>query len=76
MEPRISIHLITLDTAKEVWLAVSHLFSGEHNIIRIYQLFQDLFRLGDKNIEEYYSALKNIMNNLNDFQPFSTNLTI
>ena len=60
---------------KGIWDTLKELYSSEQNLPRIYQLCQDLFSLqqGDRSVEEYFSTLKGMWDELNVYQPLTTN---
>ncbi|KAF9597619.1 hypothetical protein IFM89_020098 [Coptis chinensis] len=75
MEPKVLTNVQFSPTAKRVWSSLK-MYSQENNISRIYDLFESLFKTkqGDQPIDEYYSTMKGLWEELLFYQPFTVNL--
>ncbi|KAF9600483.1 hypothetical protein IFM89_009932 [Coptis chinensis] len=60
----------------KVWSSLKEMYSQENNLSRIYDLFESLFKTktGDQPIDEYYSTMKGLWEELLLYQPFTFNL--
>ena len=78
MESKICCSLVFLPTAKLVWEQAKELYSGVNNLIRIYDLHQNYFSLslGDMSLEDYYNKFKDVREELNIYQPISSDVKI
>ncbi|XP_059647309.1 uncharacterized protein LOC132293728 [Cornus florida] len=76
IEPQISSTLLYLDTAKEIWDRLQQLYSGTGNITRVYELCKQYFNLeqGNYSIEEYYSKVVGVWEELNLYQPITVDV--
>ena len=74
MESKINCSLVFLPTAKLVWEQAKELYSGVNNLKRIYDLHQNYFSLslGDMSLEDYYNKFKGVREELNIYQPISS----
>ena len=77
-EPKISSSLIFLSTAKLVWQQAQELYSGVNNLRHIYDLYQNYFSiaLNDLSLEDYHGKFKNIREELNLYQPISSDIKV
>ena len=75
MESKINCSLVYLPTAKLIWEQAKELYSGVNNLKRIYDLHQAYFSLtlNDVSLEDYYNKFKGICEELNIYQPISSN---
>ena len=75
MESKINCSLVFLPTAKLVWEQAKELYSSVNNLKRIYNLHQAYFSLtpNDGSLEDYYNKFKGICEELNIYQPISSN---
>ena len=78
MESKISCSLVFLPTAKLVWEQAKELYSGVNNLKRIYDLHQNYFSLSlsDMSLEDYYNKFKGVCEELNIYQPISSDVKI
>ncbi|KAF9612501.1 hypothetical protein IFM89_000423 [Coptis chinensis] len=76
MEPKVLTNVQFLPTEKQVWSSLKEMYSQENNLSRIYDLFESLFKTkqGDQPIDEYYSTMKGLWEELLLYQPFTVNL--
>ncbi|KAF9589938.1 hypothetical protein IFM89_029554 [Coptis chinensis] len=76
MEPKVLTNVQFLPTAKRVWSSLKEMYSQENDISRIYDLFESLFKTkqGDQPIDEYYSTMKGLWEELLLYQPFTNDL--
>uniref|UniRef100_A0A2N9FBM1 Integrase catalytic domain-containing protein n=1 Tax=Fagus sylvatica TaxID=28930 RepID=A0A2N9FBM1_FAGSY len=76
LEPDIFNNVSYLESSKDIWDTLHLMYSSEENITRIHELYQDMFSLqqGDRSIEEYFSLLQGMWDELNVYQPLSTDL--
>ncbi|KAF9602276.1 hypothetical protein IFM89_026364 [Coptis chinensis] len=76
MEPKVLTNVQFLPTTKRVWSSLKEMYSQENNLSRIYDLFESLFKTkqGDQPIDEYYSTMKGLWEELLLYQPFTVNL--
>ncbi|KAL3721854.1 hypothetical protein ACJRO7_034230 [Eucalyptus globulus] len=76
MEPSIAANVMFHTTAKEVWDDLMESYSQDKNMSRVYELYEKIFNFkqGDKSLGEYYSALKGMWEELNLYQPITTDL--
>lgn len=74
MEPSIAANVMFHTTAKGVWDDLMESYSQDKNMSRIYELYEKIFNFkqGDKSLGEYYSALKGMWEELNLYQPITT----
>ncbi|GMY05189.1 UBN2_3 domain-containing protein [Fagus crenata] len=65
-----------LKSSKDIWYTLHLMYSFEENTTRIHELYQDMFSLqqGDCSIKEYFSLLQGMWDELNVYQPLSTDL--
>ena len=78
MESKINCSLVFLPTAKLDWEQAKELYSGVNNLKRIYDLHQNYLSLslGDMSLEDYYNKFKGVCEELNIYQPISTDVKI
>ena len=78
MESKINCSLVFLPTAQLVWEQVKELYSGVNNLKLIYDLHQNYFSLslGDMFLEDYYNKFKGVCEELNIYQPISSDVKI
>jgi hypothetical protein len=76
LEPDVFNNVSYLESSKDIWDTLRLMYSSEENITRIHELYQDMFSLqqGDRSIEEYFSLLQGMWDELNVYQPLSTDL--
>uniref|UniRef100_A0A2N9IEJ3 Integrase catalytic domain-containing protein n=1 Tax=Fagus sylvatica TaxID=28930 RepID=A0A2N9IEJ3_FAGSY len=76
LEPDVFNNVSYLESSKDIWDTLHLMYSSEENITRIHELYQDMFSLqqGDRSIEEYFSLLQGMWDELNVYQPLSTDL--
>ena len=76
MKSKISCSLVFIPTIKLVWEQAKELYSGVKNLKRIYNLHQNYFtlRLSDFSLEKYHNKFKCICEELNIYQPISSNV--
>jgi uncharacterized membrane protein YgcG len=76
LEPDIFNNVSYLESSKDIWDTLHLMYSSEENITRIHELYQDMFSLqqDDRSIEEYFSLLQGMWDELNVYQPLSTDL--
>ncbi|KAL5709075.1 hypothetical protein ACHQM5_019801 [Ranunculus cassubicifolius] len=76
MESKVLTNVQFLPTAKQVWSSLKEMYSHENNISRIYDLFEALFKTkqGDRPLDEYYSTMKGLWEELLLYQPFTIDL--
>jgi hypothetical protein len=76
LEPDVFNNVSYLESSKDIWDTLHLMYSSEVNITRIHELYQDMFSLqqGDRSIEEYFSLLQGMWDELNVYQPLSTDL--
>uniref|UniRef100_A0A2N9FCY0 Uncharacterized protein n=1 Tax=Fagus sylvatica TaxID=28930 RepID=A0A2N9FCY0_FAGSY len=76
LEPDVFNNVSYLESSKDIWDTLHLMYSSEENITRIHKLYQDMFSLqqGDRSIEEYFSLLQGMWDELNVYQPLSTDL--
>ncbi|KAK3420744.1 hypothetical protein EUGRSUZ_G01582 [Eucalyptus grandis] len=76
MEPSIAANVMFHTTAKGVWDDLMESYSQHKNMSRVYELYEKIFNFkqGDKSLGEYYSALKGMWEELNLYQPITTDL--
>ncbi|XP_018716081.2 uncharacterized protein LOC108954493 [Eucalyptus grandis] len=76
MEPSIATNVMFHTTAKGVWGDLMESYSQDKNMSRVYELYEKIFNFkqGDKSLGEYYSALKGMWEELNLYQPITTDL--
>ena len=75
MESKINCSLVYLPTAKLIWEQAKELYFGVNNLKRIYDLHQAYFSLtlNDVSLEDNYNKFKGICEELNIYQPISSN---
>ena len=63
----VSANFMFLDTAKEIWEVVRDNSYMKKNVSRVFEVYEDLFSIwqGNKNLEDYNSHFKNIIDELN-----------
>uniref|UniRef100_A0A5B6ZBA8 Retrotransposon gag domain-containing protein n=1 Tax=Davidia involucrata TaxID=16924 RepID=A0A5B6ZBA8_DAVIN len=78
MEPYVVCNVQLLKTAKQIWGSLEEMYSQEHNVSRIYELFERLFNIqqGNRSLTEHYGTLKGLWEELMLYQPLSTNLEV
>uniref|UniRef100_A0A5B6ZV70 Integrase catalytic domain-containing protein n=1 Tax=Davidia involucrata TaxID=16924 RepID=A0A5B6ZV70_DAVIN len=78
LEPEVFHNVSCAESSKEIWDSLQEMYSSDQNLSRIYQLYQDIFSLqqGDRSVDEYFSILKGMWDELNVYQPLSTDLKI
>ena len=78
MESKINCSLVFLSTGKLVWEQAKELYSGVNNLKLIYDLHQNYFSLslGDMFLEDYYNKFKGVCEELNIYQPISSDVKI
>uniref|UniRef100_A0A2N9J5N3 Integrase catalytic domain-containing protein n=1 Tax=Fagus sylvatica TaxID=28930 RepID=A0A2N9J5N3_FAGSY len=76
LEPDVFNNVSYLESSKDIWDTLHLMYSSEENITRIHELYQDMFSLqqDDRSIEEYFSLLQGMWDELNVYQPLSTDL--
>uniref|UniRef100_A0A2N9GH48 Integrase catalytic domain-containing protein n=1 Tax=Fagus sylvatica TaxID=28930 RepID=A0A2N9GH48_FAGSY len=76
LEPEVFNNVSYLESSKDIWDTLHLMYSSEENITRIHELYQDMFSLqqGDRSVEEYFSLLQGMWDELNVYQPLSTDL--
>jgi hypothetical protein len=76
LEPDVFNNVSYLESSKDIWDTLHLMYSSEENITRIHELYQDMFSLqqGDRSVEEYFSLLQGMWDELNVYQPLSTDL--
>jgi uncharacterized membrane protein YgcG len=76
LDPDVFNNVSYLESSKDIWDTLHLMYSSEENITRIHELYQDMFSLqqGDRSIEEYFSLLQGMWDELNVYQPLSTDL--
>uniref|UniRef100_A0A5B7BNP0 Retrotransposon Copia-like N-terminal domain-containing protein n=1 Tax=Davidia involucrata TaxID=16924 RepID=A0A5B7BNP0_DAVIN len=78
MEPYVVCNVQLLKTAKQIWGSLEEMYSQEHNVSRIYELFERLFNIqqGNRSLTEHYGTLKGLWEELMLYQPLSTSLEV
>ena len=78
MESKINCSLVFLPTAKLDWEQAKELYSGVNNLKQIYDLHQNYFSLSlsDMPLEDYYNKFKSVCEELNIYQPISSDAKI
>ena len=78
MESKISCSLVFLPTTKLVWEQAKELYFGVNNLKQIYDLHQNYFSLSlsDMSLEDYYNKFKGVCEELNIYQPISSDVKI
>ena len=72
MEPEISRNYIFLDTAKEIWDAVSVTYSQIGNMAQVYELKRRIHEAeqGEKSVSSYFNMLQGLWKELDHYQNF------
>ena len=78
MESKIICSLVFLPTAKLVWEQAKEFYTGVNNLKRIYDLHQNYFSLSlsDLSLEDYYNKFKGVCEELNIYQPISSDVKL
>ncbi|XP_030521717.1 uncharacterized protein LOC115734883 [Rhodamnia argentea] len=76
MEPSIAANVMFHTTTKGEWDDLMQGNSQDKNMSRVYELYEKIFNFkqGDNSLGEYYSALKGMWEELNLYQPITTDL--
>ena len=76
LEPDVFQNVSCAESAKEIWDNLQEMYSSDQNISRIYQLYEDIFSFeqGDRSVDDYFSILKGMWDELNVYQPLTTDL--
>jgi hypothetical protein len=72
LEPDVFNNVSYLESSKDIWDTLHLMYSSEENITRIQNMFS--LQQGDRSIEEYFSLLQGMWDELNVYQPLSTDL--
>ena len=78
MEPSISLNVMFLSSAKEIWESIHKMFSMEKNVSQVYKVYQNLFLLqqNDKSSSEYYNMFKGLIDKLHKYHPITSDVDI
>jgi len=62
LEEKISVSVMFLYTAKELWDTLKVMYGNEKNPSRVFEIYECLFELkkGDKFVPEFYGELKSL----------------
>ena len=76
LEPDVFNNVSYLESSKDIWDTLHLMYSFEENITQIHELYQDMFSFqqGDRSVEEYFSLLQGMWDELNVYQPLFTDL--
>ena len=67
---------MNLTTTKEVWDQAIIILSGANNMRRVCNLLSEFFALRKEILSEYYATLLDLCDQLDMYQPFTTNPVI
>ncbi|GAV76360.1 UBN2_3 domain-containing protein [Cephalotus follicularis] len=71
------VDLVThIDTVKDLWTYLSVLYSGHNNLSRIYDLFQQFYRVArqERYLTQYFADFKRMYEELNSLLPITANV--
>ena len=75
---KVSPNVMSLKTAKEICDALKEMYSNEHNISRVVDLYEKSFSLRQDgySLSDYYSELKGTLDELDFYQPHVLDLKV
>ena len=76
MEPHIASTVEFCDSSKKIWESIFISFSQQSNVSHVCELYDQIFTTLQSGIplQEYYSILKNLWDQLLQYRPFTYNL--
>ena len=74
MEPSVAREVMMLRPAKKIWDTLRLTYGHEKNISRVFEIYEHLFTLrqGDRSVQEHFTALHGLLDELDIYQPLTS----